>query len=69
MPLLAVVSRCSQVEGQTAQDRQVVGVVTGTDVPFVLPKGHVQDPVQTVLNTPVAAGLQQSRTSAGRLEV
>ena len=33
-----------QVEGQTAQDRHVVGGVAGTNAAFILPEGHVQEP-------------------------
>ena len=44
--------------------RHVVGGVAVADATLVLSKGHVQDPVQTVLNTPEAAhGLQQDLRS------
>ncbi len=49
-----------QIEGQASQEGQVVGGVTGADTVCILPEGHVQDPVEGVLNPPVAAhGLQQ----------
>lgn len=60
-----MVSRRSRLEGQPAQKRHVVGGVASTDAAFVLSKGHVQDPVQTVLNTPVAAHGPRIRRQTG----
>ena len=44
-----------QVEGHPPQDGQIVSRVAGADAALVLAEGHVQEPVQAVLNAQVAA--------------
>src|SRR3712207_5704896 len=44
-----------QVEGEVAQGGEVPGGVAGADPAGVLAAGHVEDPVQPVLDAPVAA--------------
>ena len=47
--------------GEAPQDGHVVGGVAFTEATFVLPEGHIQDPVQGVFNPPVPTDGGQQR--------
>ena len=61
-----------QAEGKMAQHREVRGRVPGADPALVLAKGHVQHPVEPVLNAsmPQCPGTAAARraAAAGRLD-
>ncbi len=45
-----------EVEGEVADARHVLGAVTGSEAGLVFVEEDVEDPVQAVLDGPVAAG-------------
>lgn len=44
-----------EIAGEVAQHRQILGPVADADPTFVLAEGHVEDPVDTILDPPVPA--------------
>ncbi len=42
-----------KIEGEVAQEGEIAGRVSHTDTALILTKGHIQDPMDAVLNAPV----------------
>ena len=56
-----------QIEGHVSDDRQVLSGVAASDSALILSEREVQDPMQRVLNAPVASRVrQQLRGVAGQ---
>src|SRR4029077_4659066 len=50
-----VLGLADEVEGEVAGDRHVSGTVSGAQAGLILVEGHVEGPVQVVLDGPVAS--------------
>ena len=64
MPSLEVLS-VDQVEGDTVEQGEVLGGVSGAFAVLVLAEGHIQHPVQLVFDAPVLADGRFSRAASG----